>query len=217
MSIDSVEFIQTQTQILSPSILPEIKLYLAGEFTPLWQLTEDRLRQTNVPPPFWAIAWPGGQGAARYILDNPDFVKGKRIVDFAAGSGLVAIAAMKAGAKSALAVDIDALALDAIKLNAKLNNVVVETSGGIDMGKPYTKADIIFAGDICYEQSMSTTLVRFLRLCVERGISVHLSDPGRAYVPQEGLKKIASYDVPTSRDIEDKDVRTASVWKMEKI
>jgi predicted nicotinamide N-methyase len=216
MNFDPAEFIQTQTKILSPSIIPEIKLHLAAEFTPLWQLTEDRLRQTNVPPPFWAIAWPGGQGAARYILDNPALVKGKRVVDFAAGSGLVAIAAMKAGAKYALAVDIDGLALDAVKLNAKLNNVVIETSDGIDLTKPYTKADIIFAGDICYQQAMSTTLVRFLRLCAEEGIGVYLSDPGRAYVPQEGLVKRASYDVPTSRDIEDKDMRTATVWKMEK-
>ncbi len=216
MSFEPRDFIQTQTQILSPSIIPEIKLHLAAEFTPLWQLTEDRLRQTNLPPPFWAIAWPGGQGAARYILDNPALVKDKRVVDFAAGSGIVAIAAMKAGAKSALAVDIDALALAAVKLNAELSGVIVETASGVDMEKPYTKTDVIFAGDICYEQAMSAKLVRFLRLCVEKGTKVYLSDPGRAYVPQEGLVRLADYDVPTSRDIEDKNVRTATVWQMEK-
>ncbi|MFA4995140.1 MAG: 50S ribosomal protein L11 methyltransferase [Bdellovibrionales bacterium] len=215
MNLDPAGFIQTQTQILSPSIIPEIKLHLAAEFTPLWQLTEDRLRQTNVPPPFWAVAWPGGQGAARYILDNPAVVKDRRVVDFAAGSGLIAIAAMKAGAKSARAVDIDPLALDSVRLNARLNNVVVDISEGLDLTKPYTKADVIIAGDICYQQAMSTTLIRFLRLCVEKGTSVYLSDPGRAYLPHEGLVKIAAYDVPTSRDIEDKDARTATVWKME--
>ena len=216
MTFDPADFIRTQTRILSPAILPEIKLHLAVEFTPLWQLTEDRLRQTGLPPPFWAVAWPGGQAAARYILDNPALVSGKRIVDFAAGSGLVAIAAMKAGAKRALAVDIDALAREAVKLNAELNGVVVETSDGLDLTKPYAKTDTIFAGDVCYQQAMSTTILRFLRVCVEAGTEVILSDPGRAYMPQEGLVSLASYDVPTSRDIEDKDLRTAIVWKMEK-
>jgi predicted nicotinamide N-methyase len=217
MSFDPAEFIRTQTKILSPSILPEIKLHLAAEFTPLWQLTEDRLRQTDLPPPFWAVAWPGGQGAARYILDNPESVKGKRVVDFAAGSGLIAIAAMKAGASSALAVDIDDLALEAAKLNAGLNGVAIEVSRNIDLTKPYAKADVIMAGDICYQQAMSTTLIRFLRLCAEAGTVVVLADPGRAYVPQEGLVKLASYDVPTSRDIEDKDARTATVYRLERI
>jgi predicted nicotinamide N-methyase len=216
MSFDPIDFIRTQTQILSPPILPEIRLHLAAEFTPLWQLTEDRLRQSNLPPPFWAIAWPGGQGAARYILDNPDIVKGKRVVDFAAGSGLIAIAAMKAGARSALAVDIDVLAREAINLNAENNNVSIKTSEGLDLTTPYTKADVIIAGDICYQQAMSTTIIRWLSQCVEAGAFVLLSDPGRAYVPREGLTKLASYNVPTSRDIEDQDVRTATVWWMEK-
>ena len=216
MSFDPVDFIRTQTRILSPSILPEIRLHLAAEFTPLWQMTEDRLRQSNLPPPFWAIAWPGGQGAARYILDNPDIVKGKRVVDFAAGSGLIAIAAMTAGARSALAVDIDALAREAIKLNAEINIVSVKTSEGLDLTTPYTKADVIIAGDICYQQAMSASLIRWLRLCVEKETLVILADPGRAYVPQEGLIKQASYDVPTSRDIEDQNTRTTTVWRMEK-
>jgi predicted nicotinamide N-methyase len=216
MSFDPTGFIRSQTQILSPSILPEIRLHLAAEFTPLWQMTEDRLRQSNLPPPFWAIAWPGGQGAARYILDNPDIVKGKRVVDFAAGSGLIAIAAMTAGARSALAVDIDALAREAIKLNAEINNVSVKTSEGLDLTKAPEDIDVIVAGDVCYQQAMSTTIIRWLRHCVEAGAFVLLADPGRAYVPQEGLIKQASYDVPTSRDIEDQEVRTATVWRMEK-
>lgn len=215
MSSDAVEFIRTQTQILSPSILPEIKLHLATEIMPLWQLIEERLRHADLPPPFWAIAWPGGQGAARCILDNSGFVRGKRVVDFAAGSGLIAIAAMKAGAKNALAIDIDPLALEAVRLNAEINRVAVKTSDGIDLTRPYTKADIIMAGDICYQQAMSTTLIRWLRLCVEEGTEVLLSDPGRAYVPQEGLVKLASYNVPTSRDIEDQEMRVATVWRME--
>lgn len=214
---DPIAFIRTQTQILPPSIVPEISLHMATEVTPLWQLTEDRLRQSDLPPPFWAFAWPGGQGMARYILDNPTSVKGKRVIDFAAGSGIAAIAAMKAGAKSVLAVDIDPLALHAINLNSAHNQVDVKISEGIDLSKAYTKADLILAGDICYQQSMSTALTRWLHLCVTKGVEVLIADPGRAYVPKEGLTQLASYTVPTSRDLEDQDSRIVIVWKMEKL
>ena len=217
MTIDPVLFIRTHTQILPPSLVPEINLHLATEVTPLWQMTEERLRQGDLPPPFWAFAWPGGQGMSRYILDNPELVRGKRVVDFAAGCGIAAIAAMKAGAKSALAVDIDRLALEAIKLNAENNQVTVAISEGIDLTKPYTKADVIFAGDICYQQAMSATLTRWLRLCVERGTLVLIADPGRAYVPREGMVKVASHDVPTSLDLEDAEMRTVTVWRMEEV
>jgi predicted nicotinamide N-methyase len=216
MIFDPVAFIRAQTQILSPSILPEIKLHLAAEVTPLWQLSEERLRASDLPPPYWAFAWPGGQGAARYILDNPDLVKGRRVVDFAAGSGLGAIAAMKAGAKSALAVDIDALAIEAIKLNAEINQVSVQTSEGLNLDSPFAKADVVIAGDVCYQQAMGAKVTRWLRLCAESGTLVLLSDPGRAYVPQENMVKLASYNVPTSRDIEDRDMRTVTVWRMER-
>jgi len=214
MNFDPVEFIVIQTQVLAPSIVPEILLHLATEVTPLWQLTEERLHQGDLPPPFWAFAWPGGQGIARYILDNPELVRGKRVIDFAAGCGIAAIAAMKAGAKSALAVDIDPLALEAIKLNAKYNQVSVDTVEGVDLAKPLKKADIIFAGDICYQQALSTKVTRWLRLCVEVGITAYIADPGRAYVPQEGMHQKASYDVPTSRDLEDQDMRTVTVWQL---
>jgi len=217
MTLDPVAFIRSQTEIKSPTIVPEISLHLVTEVMPLWQYTEDRLQQADLPPPFWAIAWPGGQGIARYILDHPELVRGKRVVDFASGSGIAAIAAIKAGAKQVLAVDIDPLALEAIKLNAENNQTEVLVSDHMDMSKAYTKADIILAGDICYQQSMSTTLTRWLRLCIEEDMTVLLADPGRAYVPQEGLIELMSYDVPTSRDIEDKDMRTVTVWRMEKV
>ena len=217
MPLDPITFIRTQTQVLPPSLVPEILLHLATEVTPLWQMTEARLKEGDLPPPFWAFAWPGGQGMSRYILDNPELVRGKRVVDFAAGCGIAAIAAMKAGAKSVLAVDIDRLALEAIKLNAENNQVVVAVSEGIDLTKPYTKADVIFAGDICYQQAMSTTLTRWLRLCVERGTLVLIADPGRAYVPREGMVKVASHDVPTSLDLEDQEMRTVTVWRLENV
>jgi predicted nicotinamide N-methyase len=216
MSPDPVEFIKTQTHILSAAIVPEIKLHLATEVTPLWQMTEERLRTADLPPPFWAFAWPGGQGIARILLDRPELVRGKRVVDFAAGCGIAAIAAMKAGAKSALAIDIDPLALQAVQLNAKNNEVLVSVAKSVNFAKPLAKADVILAGDICYQQAMAATLTRWLRLCAARETLVLLADPGRAYVPQEGLTKLATYDVPTSRDLEDQDMRTVTVWRMEK-
>jgi predicted nicotinamide N-methyase len=212
-----VDFIREQTQILSPVIVPEIKLHLASESSPLWKTTEERLKGGDLLPPFWAFAWPGGQGAARYILDNPDVVKGKRVIDFAAGSGIAAIAAMKAGAKEALAVDIDPLALEAVKMNAEINGVFVDTAKGLDLTRPFAKTDVIFAGDICYEQITSAELIRWLHLCVEKGKEVFVCDPGRAYVPREGMTKLVSYTVPTSLELEMESSRTVSVERMEKI
>ena len=214
MTIDPVEFICAQTQLDSPSAVPEIYLQLASPDTPLWHMTEERLKQVDLPPPFWAFAWPGGQGMARYLFDHPEQVRGKRVLDFAAGSGIAAIAAMVAGAKEAIAVDIDPLALHAVELNAAHNKVEVKIGGVTDLTKPYTKADVILAGDICYDQAISTSVTRWLRLCVEAGVEVLIADPGRAYVPQVGMVKLARYDVPTSRDIEGDTIRTVLVWRM---
>lgn len=215
MDIEANEFIRTQTQLASPSIIPEIKLYLATEVTPLWQMTEDTFGLKELPPPFWAFAWPGGQGAARYILDHPEIVRGKRVLDFAAGSGLGAIAAMKAGAAYAAAADIDPLARIAMDLNAAANQVVIDNVGEIDMSKPPKRIDLIIAGDVCYQQTMAARTLRWLWLAVAAGTRVLLADPGRAYVPTEGLKECARYEVPTSRDLEDKDSRTSIVWEMQ--
>jgi len=208
------EFILQQTSLTAASAVPEIKLQLATECTPLWQMTEERLQQSNLPPPFWAFAWPGGQGMARYILENPDLVKGKRVLDFAAGCGIAAIAAMKGGAKSSVAVEIDPLALAAIQINAAHNDVVVDTINGIDMTKAVKGIDLILGGDVCYQQGMAATMMRWLWLNFEKGTRVMLSDPGRAYVPHEGLKKCAQYIVPTSRDLEDSDSRTVTIWEL---
>ena len=209
---DPDEFIRTQTQVGAPSILPELKLYLATEVTPLWQMTEERLKNGNLPPPFWAFAWPGGQGVARYLLDHPEVVQGKRVMDFAAGSGVGAIAAMKAGAKQAIALDIDRLALHATELNAGLNGVKVDAIEESDLDKPPKKIDLIILGDVCYQQAMAARIMRWLWLCVADGIRVIMGDPGRAYVPQGGLTELASYTVPTSRDLEPEDSRFVRVW-----
>jgi predicted nicotinamide N-methyase len=214
MDTSSEDFIRSQTTLTTPSLIPEIKLYLATEVTPLWHMTEEKFGATNMPPPFWAFAWPGGQGLARYILNNPEIVRGKKVLDFAAGSGLAAIAAHKSGAAKTYATDINPLAEAAIQLNAAANNAVVENVTITDMQKVFKQADIIFAGDVCYQQAMSAAVTRWLRLNAEAGKTVIMADPGRAWVPQHGLEEIARYDVPTSRELEDKDMRTVTLWKM---
>lgn len=214
MTTPEQDFIVQQTSLTTPSLVPEIQLQLATECTPLWQMTEDRLKQNNLPPPFWAFAWPGGQGMARYILEHPELVAGKRVLDFAAGSGIAAIAAMKAGAKSAVAVEIDPLALTVISMNAAHNNVVVESRNGVDLTKPIKGVDLILAGDVCYQQAMAARLMKWLWLNFAKGIKAYIADPGRAYVPYEGLRKCAECIVPTSRDLEDSDSRTVSIFEL---
>jgi predicted nicotinamide N-methyase len=214
------DFIHAQTVPQPASAVPEVRLYLASEVTPLWHLTEERLKNGGaggeelLPPPYWAFAWPGGQGLARYALDHPETVRGKRVLDFASGCGIGAIAAMKAGAQKAFVADIDLYAQVAAQLNAEMNGVVVENALP-DLDKPYRQADIILAGDVCYQQAMSARILRWLYLCVGAGIKVLLGDPGRAYVPHTGLIELARYDVPVSRDLEDRDVRTAIVWDLQ--
>jgi predicted nicotinamide N-methyase len=209
---DPVEFIRTQTVVGSPSILPELKLHLATEVTPLWQMTEERMKGGNLPPPFWAFAWPGGQGLARYVLDHPESVCGKRVLDFAAGSGVAAIAAMKAGAKHVLAIDIDPLALQAIELNAMQNDTVVYCTDIYDIGKAAKHVDVILVGDVCYQQAMATRILRWLWLCVAAGTRVIMGDPGRAYVPESGLTLLATHTVPTLFDLESQDTRQVKIW-----
>jgi predicted nicotinamide N-methyase len=214
-AFDPVAFIKEQTIVGTASLVPEIPLQLATEVTPLWQMTEDRLNHGSLPPPFWAFAWPGGQGMARYLLDHPAVAKDKRVLDFAAGCGIAAIAAMKAGAKSALAAEIDPLAHAAVALNAKHNQVTVGAVHDIEMVKPVKKIDLIIAGDVCYQQHMAARMMRWLWLCVAQGTRVLLADPGRAYVPHEGLMELARYEVPTSRDLEDRDSRTVIIWELD--
>ena len=215
MTNDAADFIRAQTVIAAPALVPEIKLHLAGEGTPLWQISEERLKGSGLAPPFWAFAWPGGQALARYLLDHPEEVRGKRVLDIGAGSGLVALAAMKAGALFAAAVDPDPAALAAVRLNAALNNVAVEPVEEIELDRPPKYIDLIVAGDVCYEQAMAAKILRWLRLSAAKGVRVLLGDPGRAYAPQEGLKELARMTVPVARAIEEMESREVKVWEME--
>lgn len=203
------EFVRANTALAAPPLVPEIALHLATEVTPLWEATEAELQRIGLPPPYWAFAWPGGLALARYVLDHPELVEGRRVLDFGAGSGLVAIAAAKAGAR-AVAAEIDAFAAAAIRLNAAANGVEVEIETSDVIGAECAW-DVVLAGDMCYERPLAERLVRWLRSVPAL---VLLGDPGRSYVPRDGLEPLARYVVPTSRDLEDRDSRETGVWRL---
>ena len=194
--------------------MPEIRLHLATEITPIWQATEQSLARNALPPPFWAFAWAGGQALARYLLDHPDEVAGRSVLDFGAGSGLVAIAAARAGAASVLAAEIDHFAAAAIAANAALNGVGVDITTADIVGTAELRWSVITAGDVCYEQPMAGRVTRWLRDLSHSGCLVLLGDPGRAYLPSGGLRERARYIVPTSRELEDREARDGIVWEV---
>lgn len=202
------EFVRTHTAVARAPIVPEIALHLATEITPIWQATEEWLKARDMEPPFWAFAWPGGQALARAVLDDPARFAGRRVLDFAAGSGIAAIAAAKAGA-AVEAVEIDPLAAAAIRLNAALNGVAIEVTCR-DVVDEAGRWDIILAGDVCYEAPMTAHILPWLR-GLARGAEVWLADPGRAYLPREGLAPIATHRVPTTRELEDRAERVVTI------
>jgi predicted nicotinamide N-methyase len=207
-------FILQNTRLQAPPHTPELTLHLADEITPIWKMTEEALAEIGLPPPFWAFAWAGGQALARYVLDHPEIVAGKRVIDFASGSGLVAIAAMKAGATSVLAADIDVFCEAAISLNAEVNGVAVAFTEVNLLGAPPPAADVLLAGDICYERPMAEAVMAWLAQGRAAGADVLIGDPGRTYFPKEGLVKLAEYQVPTTRELEDMAVKRTSVWTL---
>ncbi len=212
---DARAFILENTRLLPVSHAPEIRLRLADEVTPLWRLTEERLGELGVAPPFWAFAWAGGQGLARYVLDHPEVVAGRRVLDFATGSGLVAVAAMRAGAASALACDLDPLSAAAVRLNAEANGVEVAFTGADLLAAPAPAgAEVILAGDICYERPLAERVERWLHEAQARGATVLLGDPGRTYLPRERLRRLAEYQVSTTRELEDQAVKRTAVYAL---
>ena len=193
-------------------MVPELTLHLATDITPLWQATEDWLAMHNIAPPFWAFAWPGGQAMARHILDNPHLAAGKRVLDFAAGCGIAGLAAARAGAIHVEAAEIDPLATAAITLNAAANTLSVHPTLADLVGTP-SRWDLILAGDVCYEAPMTRHIMPWLtRLAA--GAEVWVADPGRAYLPGEGLETMAVYDVPTTLDLEDRTLRRTTLYRL---
>ncbi|MFK8249949.1 class I SAM-dependent methyltransferase [Ancylobacter terrae] len=209
---DPAAFVRAETRLRRVPLVPEIVLHLADEAVPIWQRTEEELETLGLPPPFWAFAWAGGQALARHIIDNPDIVAGKTVLDFAAGSGLVGIAAMTAGAARVTAADIDPFAQAAIALNAGANGVALAATGedliGADAGW-----DVVLAGDIAYERELGARVFDWLFALSGRGAQVWIGDPGRAYLPRARLEPVAVYGVPVTRELEDAEIKRTTVWR----
>jgi predicted nicotinamide N-methyase len=212
--IDPVTFIRANTALLAPPLVPELKLHLAHEALPLWEKTEEALGEMGLPPPFWAFAWAGGQALARYVLDHPAIVAGMSVLDFASGSGLVGIAALKAGASAAAASDLDGFALAAIALNAAANSVRLTAISADLIGRDEAW-DVVLVGDAFYEKPLADRLLPWLEMLARRGATVLIGDPGRTYLPKRGLSRLATYDVPVTRALEDAEIKKTSVWQLD--
>jgi predicted nicotinamide N-methyase len=210
--LDRPAFILAHTRLIAPPLAPELQLQLADEATDLWQKTEDELGQIGLPPPFWAFAWAGGQGLARYILDHRELVAERRVLDFASGSGLVAIAAAKAGAAIVEASEIDEFALAAIALNAARNDVSVKLRAGDLIGLD-EGWDVVLAGDVSYQQDMAEAVTSWLAALARRGAQVLIGDPWRSYLARPLLEPIAEYSVPTTRALEDAEIKRTGVFR----
>ncbi|MCZ6463032.1 MAG: 50S ribosomal protein L11 methyltransferase [Proteobacteria bacterium] len=211
---DPAAFVRANTAVESPPLIPEIRLHLANEVVPIWEASEAALAEKDLPPPFWAFAWAGGQALARYVLDRPELVAGRRVLDFAAGSGIQGIAAAKAGARAVTASEIDPFAATAIHLNAALNQVRVEVEPRDLLDEKAASWDVVLAGDVCYERPMAERVAHWLARLAAGGTLVLLGDPGRNFLPREVLEPQTTYRVETGRELEDSDWRDTTVWRM---
>ena len=214
---DRKAFIRTNTRLKQVAHVPEISLYVADESVPLWLKTEEELATIGLPPPYWAFAWAGGQALARYVLDNPQAVAGKRVLDLASGSGLVAIAAAKAGAAPVIAADIDPFTEAAVALNAEANDVYIEVLVQDLLDQPAQDApryDVILVGDLFYERDTAARALAFLDRHAATDTRVLIGDPGRTYLPKDRLTRLAEYSVPVTRELEDLEIKRTTVWEL---
>ena len=227
-------FIRANTWLAAPPLLPEIRLYLARDAFGLWERIEHDTGQAQLPPPFWAFPWAGGQALARYLLDHPGCVRGRAVLDLASGSGLVAIAAAAAGAAPVTPSETDPLAVAAIALNARVNRVrlepvlgdLLDVPGPADAGPAAdavpadavpadaVPADVVLAGDAFYDRAMAGLMLPFLERARRDGALVLVGDPGRAYLPRDRFEQVATYDVPVERVIEDTEIKPSTVWRL---
>lgn len=214
MATSSRAFVLQQTRLQPVPTLGRLRLHLADDVISLWRATQLASNDPEAPLPYWAFAWAGGIAIARYLREHPETVTGRRVVDFASGSGLCAIAAMRAGAADVTAIDIDPLAAAAIELNARANGVRVSVLRRDVLETEPPDADIILAGDCWYEPSLAARVMPWLRAAESRGIDVLVGDPGRRYLPTAELTKLASYDVRTTTELEDLDLKRGTVYAL---
>ncbi|SCL32778.1 Predicted nicotinamide N-methyase [Micromonospora pallida] len=210
----STAFVRLHARLAPVAFVPEVRLHQADEPIGLWELTEGEFR-SDQPPPFWAFAWAGGQALARYVLDHPETVAGRRVLDLASGSGLVAVAAARAGAVAVRAVEIDERAVAAVALNAEANQVRVDAELGDVLDAPDAgTAEVVLAGDVFYSEAMANRMLRFLLRATRAGARVLVGDPGRAFLPRDRFTELASYDVPVPPALESVEVRHTTVWEL---
>jgi predicted nicotinamide N-methyase len=209
------DFVRAYTRLAATPHVPEVTLCLADEVIELWERTESHAGQTGLAPPFWAFPWAGGQALARYVLDHPELVAGRRVLDFAAGSGLVAIAAARCGAAHVTASEIDPYAVAAIEVNAAANGVAIHATLADVCAGDGGGAEVVLAGDVFYSRPMTEQVLPFLTRARRGGAVVLAGDPGRAYLPATGLTALARYDVPVIRALEDADVKATTVWALD--
>ncbi|WP_188303343.1 class I SAM-dependent methyltransferase [Streptomyces sp. CBMA123] len=207
-------FILRETELTPVPFVPEIRLQMAQDAIALWETTERERGRAGMPPPFWAFAWAGGVAVARYVLDHPELVDGRAVLDIAAGSGLVGVAAALRGAKDVRAAEIDAYAVAAIGLNAEANGVRVAGALADLVDGDGAPAEVVLAGDVFYERAMAARFLPFLERAAARGATVIVGDPGRAYLPRERFTAVAAYQVPVVADLEDTSVKTTTVWRL---
>ena len=212
--MSKADFIRQNTSVMAPPLVPEVKLHLAHEAVPLWQKTEDELGEMGLPPPFWAFAWAGGQALARYVLDHSSMVENLKVLDLATGSGLVAIAAAQAGSGSIVAADIDEFATTAAEMNAELNQVSLDIRLEDLLHRQPPASDVILVGDLFYEKTLAARCLEWLRLAQGQGADIFIGDPGRSYLPRDQLEKLAEYNVPVTRDLEDAEIKKTAVWQL---
>lgn len=206
-------FVRTRTAPAPVPLVPELRVHQAGELTPLWHATASDLAGWD-DSPFWAFPWAGGQALARHLLDDPALVRGRRVVDFATGSGLCALAALRAGAAAVEAWDVDPLCEAAVRVNAELNGLAVPFRHGDPIDSPLAGADLLLAGDVFYERELASRSLAWFRALAARGVRVLAGDAGRAYAPADGFTVRAVYEVPTTVEIEDAPVRRARVLEL---
>ena len=208
------DFIRANTRLLPVPLLPEISLHLAAESLPIWRKTEEELGRMNVPPPWWAFAWAGGQALARYVLDTPAVAAGRTVLDLGAGSGLGAIAAAKAGAATVLAADTDPFALEAMALNAAANSVSFATTGANLLDAPPSSFGLVLVGDLFYERPLAERTLAFITAARDLGAAILVGDPQRSYFPKDRFRPIAEFSVPVTRDLEDMEIKRTAVWEL---